>query len=72
MYFFFTLPFPILLASGETSVYVEEENVAHVVSAIASSSQTRFAVETVTSGGVAVFFGRFEERAPNPHPDWHF
>ena len=21
---------------------------------------------------VAVFFERFEERAPNPYPDWHF
>ena len=51
---------------------MEEENVAHVVSATASSSQTRSAVETVTSGGVAAVFGRFEERAPNPHPDWHF
>ena len=72
VFFFLTPPFPISIAGGETPVFVEEENVTHVVSATASFSQTRSAVETVTSGGVAAFFGRFEERAPNPHPDWHF
>jgi hypothetical protein len=70
--FFLTPPFPILLAGGETPVYAEKESVVHVVSATASSSQTRSVVETVTPGEVAAFFERFEERAPNPYPDWHF
>jgi hypothetical protein len=61
-----------LLAGGETPVYVERESVVHVVSATASSSQTRSAVEIITPGEVAAFFERFEERAPNPYPDWHF
>ena len=67
-----TPPFPILLAGGETSVYAKKESVVHVVSAAASSSQTRSAVEIVNPGEVAAFFERFEERAPNPYPDWHF
>uniref|UniRef100_A0A2N9F9W3 Aminotransferase-like plant mobile domain-containing protein n=1 Tax=Fagus sylvatica TaxID=28930 RepID=A0A2N9F9W3_FAGSY len=58
--------------SGEAPVSVEKEGVAHVVSAAASSSQTQSAVELITPGGVAAFFVRFEERAPNPYPDWHF
>jgi hypothetical protein len=56
----------------ETPVSVEKESVAHVVSAAASSSQTQSAVEVITPGRVAAFFARFEERAPNPYPDWHF
>uniref|UniRef100_A0A2N9GAC1 Aminotransferase-like plant mobile domain-containing protein n=1 Tax=Fagus sylvatica TaxID=28930 RepID=A0A2N9GAC1_FAGSY len=56
----------------ETPVPVEKESVAHVVSAAASSSQTQSAVEVITPGRVAAFFARFEERAPNPYPDWHF
>jgi hypothetical protein len=60
------------LAGGEAPVSVEKEGVAHVVSAAASSSQTQSTVELITPGGVAAFFVRFEERAPNPYPDWHF
>uniref|UniRef100_A0A2N9FUA4 Aminotransferase-like plant mobile domain-containing protein n=1 Tax=Fagus sylvatica TaxID=28930 RepID=A0A2N9FUA4_FAGSY len=56
----------------ETPVSVEKESVAHVVSAAPSSSQTQSAVEVITPGRVAAFFARFEERAPNPYPDWHF
>jgi hypothetical protein len=56
----------------ETPVFVEKESVAHVASAAASSSQTQSAVEVITLGRVAAFFARFEERAPNPYPDWHF
>uniref|UniRef100_A0A2N9GMW1 Aminotransferase-like plant mobile domain-containing protein n=1 Tax=Fagus sylvatica TaxID=28930 RepID=A0A2N9GMW1_FAGSY len=56
----------------ETPVPVEKESVVHVVSAAASSSQTQSAVEVITPGRVAAFFARFEERAPNPYPDWHF
>ena len=67
-----TPPIFILLAGGETPVHAEKESVVHVVSAIGSSSQTRSTVETVTPGEVAAFFERFEERAPNPYPDWHF
>ena len=51
---------------------MEKEGVVHVVSAAAISSQTQSAVKLITPGGVAVFFVRFEERAPNPYPDWHF
>jgi cytochrome P450 len=51
---------------------VEKEGVVHVVSAVASSSQTQSAVELIIPGGVAAFFVRFEERVPNPYPDWHF
>ena len=48
------------------------QSVVHVVSAAASSSQTQSAVELVTPRRVAAFFARFEERAPNSYPDWHF
>uniref|UniRef100_A0A2N9E6W1 Aminotransferase-like plant mobile domain-containing protein n=1 Tax=Fagus sylvatica TaxID=28930 RepID=A0A2N9E6W1_FAGSY len=56
----------------EAPVLVEKESVAHVVSAAPSSSQTQSAVEVIIPGRVAAFFARFEERAPNPYPDWHF
>uniref|UniRef100_A0A2N9HJJ6 Aminotransferase-like plant mobile domain-containing protein n=1 Tax=Fagus sylvatica TaxID=28930 RepID=A0A2N9HJJ6_FAGSY len=56
----------------ETPVSVEKESVAHVVSAAASSSQAQSAVEVIIPGRVAAFFASFEERAPNPYPDWHF
>jgi hypothetical protein len=56
----------------ETPVSVEKESVAHVVSAAPSSSQTQSAVEVIIPRRVAAFFARFEERAPNPYPDWHF
>uniref|UniRef100_A0A2N9HIE7 Aminotransferase-like plant mobile domain-containing protein n=1 Tax=Fagus sylvatica TaxID=28930 RepID=A0A2N9HIE7_FAGSY len=56
----------------EAPVLVEKESVAHVVSAAPSSSQTRSAVEVIIPGRVAAFFASFEERAPNPYPDWHF
>ena len=59
-------------SGGETPVSVEKEGIVPIVSAAASSSQTQFAVELITPGGVAAFFVRFEERAPNPYPDWHF
>uniref|UniRef100_A0A2N9EIL7 Aminotransferase-like plant mobile domain-containing protein n=1 Tax=Fagus sylvatica TaxID=28930 RepID=A0A2N9EIL7_FAGSY len=56
-----------------TPVLVEKESVAHVVSAAApSSSQTQSAVGVIIPGRVAAFFASFEERAPNPYPDWHF
>uniref|UniRef100_A0A2N9HMF7 Aminotransferase-like plant mobile domain-containing protein n=1 Tax=Fagus sylvatica TaxID=28930 RepID=A0A2N9HMF7_FAGSY len=56
----------------ETPVLMEKESIAHVVSAAPSSSQTQSAVEVIIPGRVAVFFASFEERAPNPYPDWHF
>uniref|UniRef100_A0A2N9H252 Uncharacterized protein n=1 Tax=Fagus sylvatica TaxID=28930 RepID=A0A2N9H252_FAGSY len=56
----------------EAPVLVEKESVAHVVSAAPSSSQTQSAVEVIIPGRVAAFFASFEERAPNPYPDWHF
>uniref|UniRef100_A0A2N9I0U6 Aminotransferase-like plant mobile domain-containing protein n=1 Tax=Fagus sylvatica TaxID=28930 RepID=A0A2N9I0U6_FAGSY len=56
----------------EAPVLVEKESVAHVVSAAPSSSQTQSAAEVIIPGRVAAFFARFEERAPNPYPDWHF
>uniref|UniRef100_A0A2N9EG59 Aminotransferase-like plant mobile domain-containing protein n=1 Tax=Fagus sylvatica TaxID=28930 RepID=A0A2N9EG59_FAGSY len=58
--------------SGKAPVSVEEEGVAHVLSAAASSSQTQSAVGMIIPGEVAAFFERFEERALNPYPDWHF
>uniref|UniRef100_A0A2N9INI5 Aminotransferase-like plant mobile domain-containing protein n=1 Tax=Fagus sylvatica TaxID=28930 RepID=A0A2N9INI5_FAGSY len=56
----------------ETPVLMEKESIAHVVSAAPSSSQTQSAVEVIIPGRVAAFFASFEERAPNPYPDWHF
>uniref|UniRef100_A0A2N9FWF7 Aminotransferase-like plant mobile domain-containing protein n=1 Tax=Fagus sylvatica TaxID=28930 RepID=A0A2N9FWF7_FAGSY len=56
----------------EAPVLMEKESIAHVVSAAPSSSQTQSAVEVIIPGRVAVFFASFEERAPNPYPDWHF
>ena len=60
------------MAGGKAPALVEKEDAAHVLSAVASSSQTQSEVKTVIHGEVAAFFERFEERAPNPYPDWHF
>ena len=51
---------------------MEKESVANVFFAAASSSQTQFAMKAIVPGEVTAFFERFEERAPNPYPDWHF
>jgi hypothetical protein len=69
---FVTFFFFFFWSDVEASVLVEKENVAHVVSAAPSSSQTHSAAEVIIPGRVAAFFARFEERAPNPYPDWHF
>ena len=65
-YFFF------FLADVKISATIEKESAANVFSAVASSSQTQFAMKAIVPGEVAAFFERFEERAPNPYPDWHF
>ena len=64
--------FFLFWSDSETPVPAENEGVAHVMSAAASFSQTQSAVKLLTPGRVAAFFARFEERAPNPYPDWHF
>ena len=74
-FFFFSFLKPLfsfLLAGGKASTAVEKEGVAHVLSTIASSSQTQSVMKVTVSGEVTAFFERFEERAPNPYPDWHF
>jgi hypothetical protein len=68
----FSPPFFLFWSDVEAPVLVEKESVAHVVSAAPSSSQTQSAVEVIIPGRVAAFFASFEERAPNPYPDWHF
>uniref|UniRef100_A0A2N9J1V2 Aminotransferase-like plant mobile domain-containing protein n=1 Tax=Fagus sylvatica TaxID=28930 RepID=A0A2N9J1V2_FAGSY len=57
---------------GVESIPAGAISLADEMSATASSSQTRSAVEIITPGEVAAFFERFEERALNPYPDWHF
>uniref|UniRef100_A0A2N9HAB7 Aminotransferase-like plant mobile domain-containing protein n=1 Tax=Fagus sylvatica TaxID=28930 RepID=A0A2N9HAB7_FAGSY len=56
----------------KASVTVEKEGVAHVLSTAPSSFQTHSTMKAIVPGEVAAFFERFEERAPNPYPDWHF
>ena len=68
----FVILFFLFRSDVEAPVLVEKESVAHVVSAAPSSSQTPSAVEVIIPGRVAAFFAKFEERAPNPYPDWHF
>jgi hypothetical protein len=56
--------FSFLLAGGKASAAVEKEGVAHVLSTVASSSQTQSVMKVTVPGEVTAFFERFEERAP--------